>query len=405
MAAEAKGKRVPKFLGGYSESLWKSLVVKSLRLGWPEGLRRAAGVLNERTVKSLLTCSVFEDIFPAKSELADVLDEIDRLDYEALCVRETHHGRAYTEDFCSLAEEGMEAAKTQASELRAFGSTLGLSHLPPRSLNCFYEWVKLNPMDAGKRREIDSREWSGMPLAMADAHTYEGLRKGQSVTVLSGHFENHETLGRRVGSEGWSKIRKEVHDRYVFLHDLGCLEFDANLRERWKRGELHPVWASEFPSLFDDDDLRLAKGQGVEYGSHFIEWLGAAVLHLATGFHALVGKYEFPAKHPKKGEVVKSLPIPETVREILEDRAKGSQCPDLLMYAPDLSDWFFCEIKGPGDHLRTNQLLVFERLAAASGKPVFLLKLKITSGLALDLTQLARIIEPGLTAAGHQANR
>lgn len=405
MAANVRQKRVTKFLDGYSESLWKSLVVKSLRLGWPDGLRRAAGVLSDRTMKGLLICSVFEDIFPAKSELADVLGEIDRLDYEALCVRETHHGRGYTKDFCRLAEEGMDAAKTQESELRALGRTLGLSYLPPRSLNCFFEWVKLGPVDAGKRREIDPRDWSGMPLAMVDAHTYEGRQMGQAITVLSGHFENHETLARRVGIEGWSKVRKEVHERFIFLQDLGCLEFDAGLRERWKRGELHPVWASEFPSLFDGDDLRLAQGQGVEYGSHFIEWLGAAVLHLATRYHALVGKYEFPAKHLKKGEVVKSLPIPKNVREILEDRAKGAQCPDLLMFAPDLSDWFFCEIKGPGDKLRTNQLLVFERLAAASGKPVFLLKLKVASGRPLDLTQLACVIEPALTAAGYQGNR
>lgn len=365
-------------------------------------MRRAGALLSEPVMKAALTCGVFEDIFPAKSELADVLGEIDRLDYEALCARETHHGRGYTGGFCGLAEEGMAAAKTRANELRAAARSLGIPFLPPRSLNCFYEWMRLSPLDAGSRREVDTKSWSGMPWAIADSHTYEGRGGGQAITLLSGHFENHEALARRVSTEGWSQIRAEVHERFLFLHDLGCLAFDANLRERWKGGELHPEWASQFPSLFDSDDLRLAKAQGIG-GYHFIEWLGAAVLHRATDFHALVGKYEFPAKHQKKRDVIESLPIPEAVREIVRDRAKGAQCPDLLMYHPDLSDWFFCEIKGPGDQLRPNQLLVFERLAAASGKPVLLLRFKVGSGGPLDLGQLAFTIGPALTAAGYEA--
>ena len=43
------------------------------------------------------------------------------------------------------------------------------------------------------------------------------------------------------------------------------------------------------------------------------------------------------------------------------------------MYARDLSDWFFCEVKGPRDRLRPEQKRKFEALAAASGKPVRLL--------------------------------
>ena len=66
---------------------------------------------------------------------------------------------------------------------------------------------------------------------------------------------------------------------------------------------------------------------------------------------------------------------------VLRDRNEhGSiQGPDLLMYAPDMSDWFFCEVKGPGDRLRSQQMSKFEALTTASGKPVRLLHLKWTA--------------------------
>jgi hypothetical protein len=44
------------------------------------------------------------------------------------------------------------------------------------------------------------------------------------------------------------------------------------------------------------------------------------------------------------------------------------------MYAPDLTDWFFCEVKGPRDSLRDEQCRKFKALADLSGKPVRLLR-------------------------------
>ena len=35
-----------RFIDDWSESAWKSLVVKSLRMGWPIGLEQAAGRLS-----------------------------------------------------------------------------------------------------------------------------------------------------------------------------------------------------------------------------------------------------------------------------------------------------------------------------------------------------------------------
>lgn len=195
---------------GFSESAWKSLAVKSLRIGWPEGIKQAAARLSASTVKALLRCGVFEDTFPALTEVAATNAEASRLDLAALCARETHHGRGYTDAFCNLEHEAMEASRTKREALYGDAQKLGL-RLPPRALNCFYTWMKLHPTDTGTRRQIDDATWRGMPNLMLDGHTLEGRRLGNRLTLLSGHYDQHRVIGQRVMREGWGLIRAEVH--------------------------------------------------------------------------------------------------------------------------------------------------------------------------------------------------
>jgi len=54
----------------------------------------------------------------------------------------------------------------------------------------------------------------------------------------------------------------------------------------------------------------------------------------------------------------------------------STQCPDLFLYKKDLSDFCFCEVKGPGDTLKSNQYEYFKALKAKFDKPVFLLNVK-----------------------------
>lgn len=159
--------------------------------------------------------------------------------------------------------------------------------------------------------------------------------------------------------------------------DIGTIAVWRSQQVLWRDGRLMPEWAQRFPELFDEQDVRTAENQP-QY--HFVEWLAAIVLHHATGFLALVEKYAY-ANHPRKQEIVAKL-LPDDVLRVLRDRTEhGSiQGPDLLMYAPDMSDWFFCEVKGPGDRLRTEQMSKFEALATVSGEPVRLLHLKWASG-------------------------
>lgn len=203
-----------RYFDGYSESLWKSLAVKAMRLGWPAGLEAAAERLEPSTVRSLLVCGVFEDVFPAKEEIEAVRQEIEGRDYEALCRRQTHHGRGLTPAFCALERVACAAARdSRKNVLFAEGKRLGFA-LPPRSLNCFYTWFHMAPHDAGAVRAIDPTPFRGIPLAMADAHTIEGKRIRQEVTSLSGHYHQHARIAERVQAEGWEPLRRETHGAF-----------------------------------------------------------------------------------------------------------------------------------------------------------------------------------------------
>jgi hypothetical protein len=154
---------------------------------------------------------------------------------------------------------------------------------------------------------------------------------------------------------------------------IATIRLEGSQRARWQSGQLAQEWRTRFPDLFDDDDLRIAASQP---GVHFYEWLGAIVLHHTTGYLSLVEKYEFAA-HARKQQIVDQL-LPPSVRDVLRDRSQGrAQAPDLLMYAEDLSDWFFCEVKGPRDRLRDEQVRKFGLLADLTARPVRLLEFNL----------------------------
>ncbi len=142
------------------------------------------------------------------------------------------------------------------------------------------------------------------------------------------------------------------------------------LHQRWRDRILAPEWAAAYPWLFDHDDLRIANTQA-HLGYHYFEWLSAVLLFHTRGVLSLVEKYTFRS-HARKRRVVESLCDARSVRFLL-NRGRESlvQCPDLLVYKPDLSDWFFCEVKGPRDSLREEQLSLFDRVREATGKRVF----------------------------------
>ena len=153
----------------------------------------------------------------------------------------------------------------------------------------------------------------------------------------------------------------------------------AAQRNAFRTGALRERWAETYapPGLFDADDLRIARTQP---GSHFYEWLVAVTLFETMGWLSLVEKYQFA--HERKQEVLRSLGADALVRFVAGQRlAFGSlQAPDLLVYAPDFSDYFLCEVKGPTDRLRPEQARYFRALREAAGRPIFVARVTERAG-------------------------
>ena len=145
--------------------------------------------------------------------------------------------------------------------------------------------------------------------------------------------------------------------------------YDSNQRLRFREGSLRDEWWRRYPELFDEDDLRLAKNQPY---THFFEWLAAVLLYEATGYLSLLEKYE-TACHERKVDVFKET-VPRPVFEYVMANRAG--IPDLFVYAPDRSNWFFCEVKGASDVLDQRQCLRAAELRAITGKEVGLLWLR-----------------------------
>jgi hypothetical protein len=123
--------------------------------------------------------------------------------------------------------------------------------------------------------------------------------------------------------------------------------------------------------LFDERDRVLATNQPK---NHFFEWLAAAIIYESSGWLSLVEKYQFRGEHPSKYAIFAKL-VPESVRHLLvESRVFGDrQGPDLFVYAPDRTDWYFCEVKGGSDMLRDSQSTLFATLERLSARPVRLI--------------------------------
>lgn len=156
------------------------------------------------------------------------------------------------------------------------------------------------------------------------------------------------------------------------IETLGPIPYHRALREQFRAGDLREEWLVEYPDLFDDADATTARNQP---WAHFHEWLGAVLLYTSTGYLSLAESYQFP-KHERKQQIFRQLAPPEVQDAVLGRYIdEGPQCPDLVVYAPDFGDWFFCEVKGPNDSMRGEQIEFFESLALLTGQPVYVLEL------------------------------
>ncbi len=157
------------------------------------------------------------------------------------------------------------------------------------------------------------------------------------------------------------------------------VSYPAALREKFKSGQLVTKLANDYPELYDQNDIALASGPQGQKGYHFVEWFAALALYKEYGLLSLIGKYECPS-HTRKRDVIKKFMSAAEIDYISNPKEPfgSTQCPDLLLYKADYSDFCFCEVKGPGDSLKPNQAEYFQVIKEKFGKPVYLLNISET---------------------------
>lgn len=155
--------------------------------------------------------------------------------------------------------------------------------------------------------------------------------------------------------------------------------YSERQRARFRNGELSNEWYKQYPQIFDEDDLRITITQT---RGHFFEWLSAIIIYQSTGYLSLVEKYQFKTSTRKSDILKMFVSSGKITRELCDLMINGkkygfgnSQCPDLFVYLPDGSDWYFCEAKG-ADVITSSQMKYFEKLSEVSRKKIQMMKFR-----------------------------
>lgn len=189
-------------------SLAISMLIKSIRIGWPAGMDAALEILNDGLTKAICWAQVFEDIYPAADELKEVGDEIERLDFTALCARQSHHGqpKEVTKGWYANKDAAFPGDKV-VQYVKSFDSRAKLS---PRVMQCAYCWSTSGGGWPGLKRPVDETPWKGCPSVMLDMHASWAGKRGR-FTILSGTWEQHVQISDWVHEKGWEFVRSKVH--------------------------------------------------------------------------------------------------------------------------------------------------------------------------------------------------
>ncbi len=212
-----KGRSLEEMRTDDARSLYASVVVKSIRIGWVNGLINSIPILGESVIKSMMWAQLYEDVFPAFDELEEIGKEIEQLDFEAYCMRQTHHGvpKETQHIFYNYQETREEdyPFKVVYSRVKQIYSKAVVS---PRVAWIAGIWLDMGGGAGGLKRTIDDHPFKGVPTACYDMHVkMNGIRGRQ--TILSGTFEQHLEISKVVLSRGWDYLRELVHNSGVIL--------------------------------------------------------------------------------------------------------------------------------------------------------------------------------------------
>jgi hypothetical protein len=156
--------------------------------------------------------------------------------------------------------------------------------------------------------------------------------------------------------------------------NLGSFEYQDCDWKLFQSRELVHIWAKKYSDLFDEQDVCRAINQGglsksgKPYHQHFFEWQAAVTLYERFRYLSVYEKYAFRS-HKRKWAIVSRM-LSSEVLDLLEASVRTVQAPDLFVYTPDEKDWFFCEVKGPKDKLRVEQLAYFDQLSKLTERDV-----------------------------------
>jgi hypothetical protein len=175
-----------------------------------------------------------------------------------------------------------------------------------------------------------------------------------------------------------SPPRTAAADKFQREYFNGRWEFTFSRpeRERFKAGHLVRQWSEQYPFLFGPEDVEAALVPQAKGPGCFFEWASAVRLYEARGYYSLIRDYASPLQR-RKQELVTTLCGEDSAGFMAEAGAKA-QFPDLLVYTPDHSEWFFCDVKGPGDTVRKSEETFFPKLAATTGAGIFLVTLSLS---------------------------
>lgn len=203
-------------IDGFTQYAWVSLVVKSIRMGWPEGIRQAETRLGTFITKRTATVQIFEDILPADVDIPEIDKAIWSGDWDKVCSYNTHHGRNQTDWFIKewVSGYGDWAGNHEPQVKKLAEEKYGFKRIQSRMCGDFWTWynIKSKIKETGVR-EIDRTPWAGIPPDILDMHTIEGKRMKTNVTLLSGTNDGHIKFAQMVQKFGWDGVRKIIHDK------------------------------------------------------------------------------------------------------------------------------------------------------------------------------------------------
>jgi hypothetical protein len=208
----------------FSNSLLKSLLVKSIRIGWFEGCKFAIENLPKSTSESVFITQLFEDVFPAVEELKqfyylvkDAVNGNNEALFELL-KENTHHGKGFT----FLMIDYFKVCK-QASydfEYQYFYDNFQIK-IPPRASEWAFIYRKMSPTLKNCKRDVLFKKFEGIPLAIIDKHTIESKEINQYKSFLSGFFDIHLQIAKEVVKNGWKNIRNKTFENYYIKINNG----------------------------------------------------------------------------------------------------------------------------------------------------------------------------------------